>query len=196
MTRLSKRSIMAALVWSSLSSVEAFAPTGTRHSNYRRLRTHIHFNDKEVDTENDNQPLNEEQQETEPIWLSCEDIDEGLPPAREAGLLRKREEQMKRFAQGKELEGLRADTEQLKQNLKWALHTDDLSRIVSLKEAIAEAENRDPEFVYTRSLKKISRAGRYPVRKKYRMLKKYTKQALDSRECIPRLNFEGLWVGK
>lgn len=132
-------------------------------------------------------------------WLSCENTIEDenlLSPAREERFL-KMQEELARFVQGPALlKSLRSDTEQLQQNLKWALHTDDLARIVALKEAIKESEDRDAELVYSRALGKIARAGKYPVRKKYRLLSKYTKEALAARQYIPRLNLDGLWIGK
>ena len=119
-------------------------------------------------------------------WLSCENTieDENLSPAREERFL-KMQEELARFVQGPALKSLRSDTEQLHQNLKWALHTDDLTRIVALKEAIKESEDRDAELVYSRALKKIARAQKYPVRKKYRLLSKYTKEALAARQVHP-----------
>ena len=105
-------------------------------------------------------------------------------------------ENMKRFAQGKELEELISDVNSMKINLKYALATDDITRIISLKKAIRDAENRNPEIVYERALRKIEKAKTMHVKKKYRVIAKYSKQAEAARVFIPRLNMEGLWVGK
>jgi len=107
----------------------------------------------------------------------------------------KMQEDMQRFAQGTKLQSLRSDIGALKNNLKWALVTDDLTRIVSLSSAIAEKQERDPEFVYDRALEKIADTRSMSVRKKYQLLPKYTEEALAARKFIPRLNMEGLWMG-
>jgi hypothetical protein len=105
-------------------------------------------------------------------------------------------ENMKRFAQGKQLEELITDVNAMKINLKYALATDDITRIISLKKAIKEKENRNPEIVYARALRKMERAKTMNVKKKYKVLAKYSKEAEAARAYIPRLNMEGLWVGK
>lgn len=104
-------------------------------------------------------------------------------------------ENMKRFVQGKELEELVTDVNAMKINLKYALATDDITRIIALKKAIKEAENKNPEIVYTRALRKMERARTMHVKKKYKILAKYSKEAEAARAYIPRLNMEGLWVG-
>jgi hypothetical protein len=100
------------------------------------------------------------------------------------------------FAQGKELQDLRSDIIQMKQNLQLSLATDDLMRVVALTKSLEEAEKRDPEYVYTKALKMIAGAGKYNTKKKYQILTRYNKEAKVARSYIARLNMGGLWVAK
>jgi hypothetical protein len=104
-------------------------------------------------------------------------------------------EEMLRFAQGIELQNLRSDISALKDNLRWALATDDIQCIIDLTAAIQEAEDRDPELVYKKALQNIADANDMSVSKKYSVISKNTKEALSARNYIPRLNMEGLWLG-
>lgn len=109
-------------------------------------------------------------------------------------------EDMKRFTQAKgALDDLRSDIKQMKENLALSLVTDDLMRIVALTKSINEAQEKDPEFVYSRALEKIANArqsGKYTTRKKYELISHYTKEAELAREFIPRLNMHGMWIAK
>eukprot|EP00557_Chaetoceros_sp_GSL56_P013907 CAMPEP_0176484192 /NCGR_PEP_ID=MMETSP0200_2-20121128/4323_1 /TAXON_ID=947934 /ORGANISM="Chaetoceros sp., Strain GSL56" /LENGTH=506 /DNA_ID=CAMNT_0017880649 /DNA_START=798 /DNA_END=2318 /DNA_ORIENTATION=+ len=104
------------------------------------------------------------------------------------------EAQNERFAQGKELQDLRSDVLQMKQNLQLSLATDDLMRVVALTKSLEEAEKRDPEYVYTKALKMIAGAGGYNTKKKYQIITRYNKEAKIARSYIARLNMGGLWV--
>lgn len=101
------------------------------------------------------------------------------------------------FVQGKELLTLREDIESLENNLKWSLATDDLSRVVALQRAIEQKQKKDPDRVYKDAILKIIKAKQMKkISKKYRIISKYTKIALEARRHIDRLNMEGLWIGK
>lgn len=101
------------------------------------------------------------------------------------------------FAQGKELQSLREDIVSLENNLKWSLATDDLSRVVALQRAIEQKQKKDPDRVYKDAIMRIIRAKEMKkISKKYRIISKYTKIAMEARKHIARLNMEGLWIGK
>jgi hypothetical protein len=101
------------------------------------------------------------------------------------------------FVQGKELLTLREDIVSLENNLKWSLATDDLSRVVALQRAIEQKQKKDPDRVYKDAILKIIKAKQMKkISKKYRIISKYTKIAMEARKYIDRLNMEGLWIGK
>ena len=101
------------------------------------------------------------------------------------------------FVQGKELSTLREDLASLENNLKWSLATDDLTRVVALQRAIEQKQKKDPDRVYKDAILKIIKAkGIKKTSKKYRVISKYTRIALEARTYIARLNMEGLWIGK
>ena len=148
----------------------------------------LHYKNKNNDNEN-----------TPSWWLSSS---ENSPPESEARKerLKKLQAGMAQFAQGQELDDLRSDIKQLKKNLHLSLATDDLMRFVSLSKSLESLEEKDPEYVYLRALKKITNArdasGKYNTRKKYEIITHYTKEAEHARDFIPRLNMDGLFVAK
>ncbi len=154
---------------------------------YRTSRTlhHARASDDEKDDDHDDQ--------NRPSWYLPSDHPESA--TRRERLVRMQEE-MQRFAHGSELQDLRVDIASLKENLKWALATDDITRIIDLSAAIEKAQDKDPEFVYSRMLEKIDEAQKMNVSKKYQVLPKITEEAMVARQYIPRLNMEGLWIGK
>lgn len=149
-----------------------------------------YFSAKKGDGINDDDKNSEDES---PSWL----LPSGHPEsaARRARMVRLHEE-MQRFVHGSELQNLRNDVVSLKASLQKALATDNISRIVDLYSAIESAQDKDPEFVYSKILNKIANAQTMNVRKKYKLLPKYTEEALAVRKYIPRLNMEGLWIGK
>jgi hypothetical protein len=187
-------SFYAALCISNLGSVYSFAVTSTFESSlsgvnpcpnqHKKATSSTLFYDVKSDDANAGES---------PLWLPSS----GTTP--EDRLL-KMKEYTNRFAQAKEeLEELRSDMKQMKDNLALSLVTDDLMRIVALTKSIKEAQEKDPEFVYSRALEKIASAGesgKYTTRKKYDLITHYTKEAKVAREFIPRLNMHGLWVAK
>lgn len=101
------------------------------------------------------------------------------------------------FLQGGELQTLRDDINALKNNLKWSLATDDLTRVVALKRAIETKQKQDPDHVYRESILKLMKAKSIKkTSQKYKSISKYTKLALEARKHIDRLHLQGLWVGK
>jgi hypothetical protein len=178
---------IAALQLRLSTNVEAFAPKFGRNPSLetRTTTTTLYFNDKSENTSNNRKPS----------WWSSSSSSSSSNHNDESEESSARKQQEKaRFAQDKELESLRADIHQLGLNLKWSLATDDLMRIVALKRSIEKAERRDPERVYIKALERIAGAGKYNTRKKYAIIMKYTKEAKAARQCIPRLNMNGLWV--
>lgn len=129
--------------------------------------------------------------EDDPLWLPSNQPES---IKRKERLIREHDLNM-RFAQGEDLATLRDDLSALRENLKWALATDDLTRIIQLRASIEKKEQRDPDIVYTKALQNIEKARKMSVTKKYDTIAKYEKVAMAARECIPRLNMEGLWVG-
>ena len=101
-----------------------------------------------------------------------------------------------RFASGKELEELRADVENLKENLGWAEAIRDEDRIQSLEKAILAGEERDPERAYALALERVDEAKRSPDINRNQLIEKWTIEAAAARASIPRFGLEGLWVGK
>jgi hypothetical protein len=142
-------------------------------------------------------------------WISAEWMQEDDAPEdstlRGVDTVKKQQQQQEReqkqqrplpFAQGKELQDLRSDILQMKQNLQLSLATDDLMRVVALTKSLEEAKKRDPEVVYTKALKMIAGAGKYHTKKKYQIITRYNKEAKVARSYIARLNMGGLWVAK
>ena len=137
---------------------------------------------------------NDDEKDEMPSWWIPSDKIES--PARRARLVRE-QENLSRFLQGDDLRNLRSDIKSFKENMKWAMATDDINRISDLRDAIDRAEQKDPEVVYQRALEKIETAGKIGnIKKKYDTISKYTKEAEAARQFIPRLNMDGLWVGK
>eukprot|EP00957_Ditylum_brightwellii_P074909 5693234-Ditylum_brightwellii.AAC.1 len=127
-----------------------------------------------------------------------EDIPSQLPESAARKARRLREEKIKsRFSSGEELRNLRTDLEALRKNLQWAEAMADIGRIMDLRKAISNGEDRDPDIVYERSKKLIQEAEKInSIPKKYEEKLKHMKEAKAARDCIPRFNLEGLWVGK
>ena len=117
-------------------------------------------------------------------------------PTRKKRLLRIHQD-LQRFAHaGSELQELRSDIQVLQSNLKLALVIDDIPRIISLSTAIEKSQQRDPEFVYGQLLEKLRDVQQMNVSKKYQLLPKIMEEAIAVRQYVPRLNMEGLWIGK
>ncbi len=128
-----------------------------------------------------------------PSWLLPSDHYES---AERRARMVKLHEEMQSFVHGSELQNLRNDIVTLKKSLQSALKTDNIGRIVDLYSAIESAQEKDPEFVYSRILQKMEKTRGMNVRKKYKLLPKYIDEAMAVRKYIPRLNMEGLWIGK
>lgn len=129
-----------------------------------------------------------------PSWLLPSDHYESA--ARRERMVRMHEE-MERFVHGSELQNLRSDIAALKESLQVSLATDNIGRIIDLSNAIETAQEKDPEFVYSRLLKKIDHIQKSTsFRKRNKLLPKIVEEAVAVRKYIPRLNMEGLWIGK
>jgi hypothetical protein len=185
----------------------AFIPTPSVHKLYK-----IHINTPSLVFEKSNSRLfykaknnegeNDDEQETEtdknsnlPSWYLPSNNKSESPERRER-LVRVFEEMQRFTHDADELRNLRSDIASLKENLKWALATDDIQRAIDLTNAIENAQEKDPEIVYSNMLQKIENAQRMNVSKKYKLLPRYTEEAMVARKYIPRLNMDGLWLGK
>ena len=160
-------------------------PLSTPHAapaKYNRIDTRVmYYDDRCLDESESNSPFYEDDSNNNSIRIQR---------------LVREHEALTKFAHGEELKNLRLDVQSLKDNLKYASVLDDLNKIIHLKAAIEKAETRDPEIVYAKALQRIEEAKKFGVTKKYRIIAKQTKIAESARKFIPRLNFEGLWVGR
>ena len=133
------------------------------------------------------------------LW-SVENDDEVEPNRkRKTRLTRDSSKSSKRFATGEELKNLRLDLESLRHNLQWAEALNDQVRIESLQKAIRNGENRDPDFMYKKSLRLINQAKKMKeasIEEKEALIEKWATVAATARECLPQFNLNGLWVGK
>lgn len=171
------------------AGVGSSSSSGSRSSSITNPSIRFLKRSQDDDENNDNQKSPNSKL---PSWWLPSDQPES--PSRQERLVRMHE-QMSRFAHGSDLETLRSDIQNFKNNLKYALATDDIGRIIDLTAAIEKAQERDPEFVYSKMLLKIDEAQKMNVSKKYQLLPKLTEEALIARQFIPRLNMEGLWIG-
>mmetsp|Transcript_27327 Transcript_27327/g.41141 ORF Transcript_27327/g.41141 Transcript_27327/m.41141 type:complete len:453 (-) Transcript_27327:138-1496(-) len=174
-----------------LHRTAAFAPNHLTLLPAMKYRARTTHNAHSPSNEESGKNTNDDDQ-SRPSWYLPSDHPESA--TRRERLVRMQED-MQRFAHGSELQDLRLDIASLKENLKWALATDDITRIIDLTAAIEKAQVKDPEFVYKRMLEKIEDAQKMNVSKKYQVLPKITEEALAARRYIPRLNMEGLWIG-
>lgn len=172
-----------------------------RNNNVHFLKKDDRFNADDDDNEEkikknkiDTNAKRNKDDDNSPSWLLPSDKPESAE--RRARMVQLHEE-MQRFVHGSELQNLRNDIKGLQDTLQIALATDDLVRIVSLSKAIETAKEKDPEIAYSKLLKKIEYAKSLSsTRKKYKLLPRYIEEALAVRKFIPRLNMEGLWIGK
>lgn len=98
----------------------------------------------------------------------------------------------RRFAVGQQLVELRESLANLRENLNYSIVSKCQERVISLSEAIRNAERRDPEHVYTYKLVEMYNS-------KNVALSDYNKledEAKGAREFIDHFNLHGLWVGK
>lgn len=186
---ISKTTILCAAIFASnLSSIHAFITMpGVDVSHVQQKPTSYSFtlfyNEKSDDTEDCEQSL----------WL---------PSSKntQAERFLKMREDMSRFAEVKTArEELRSDIKHMKETLALSLATDDLMRVVALTNSIQEAQEKDPEFIYSKALERIADAqnvGKYSTKKKYEIITHYSKEAEVAREFIPRFNMHGLWIAK
>ena len=195
--------IISCTVQSNNNAAVAFVPTptnlspnshvGSNGSSINMPSPSIRYSKPSQDDNDENDEKHVNPNKKLPSWWLPSDKPESN--SRQERLVRMHE-QMSRFAHDAELENLRSDISNFKNNLKYALATDDIGRIIDLTAAIEKAQERDPEFVYSKMLQKIDEAQKMNVSKKYQLLPKLTEEALIARQFIPRLNMEGLWLGK
>ena len=167
-----------------------------------RGKNNMHFltsdgvNNNNNDSDDDDSKKEEERSRNgDPSSLLPSDHHESAARRRER-MVRMHEE-MQRFVHGSELQNLRSDIAVLKESLQVALATDNIGRIIDLSNAIETAQEKDPEFVYSRLLNKIDHIQQsMSFRKRNKLLPKIIEEAVAVRKYIPRLNMEGLWIGK
>jgi hypothetical protein len=165
-----------------------------QHQQFKHQEQHKYYmKDDKQNEENENENENNEANNQQSSCYLPSNTPES--PTRQKRLIQL-QKNMQQFKHGSDLTNLRNDIVSLKENLKWALATDDIARIIDLSFAIEEAQNQDPEYVYAQRLEKIYDIEQMrSVSKKYQMLPKVTEEALSVRQFIPRLNMEGLWLG-
>ena len=71
------------------------------------------------------------------------------------------------------------------------IDTDDFA--VALRDAIARSERRDPDIEYIRTLSALESAKREYSNE---LIASLSKEAIMVRQCIPRLNLQGLWIAE
>lgn len=200
----SQTALLSIIAFTCTQTIDAFSPslsssvttpkTTTTKLSYTFGENHNDDDNKNKNNKKSNNSESSQQnKKDEMIWLPSQHPDSANRIAR----LMKEQEGIDRFPQTLEdLQSLRSDIATLKNNLKWALYTDDIHRIMALRMAIEKKEREDPDLVYAKALQKIIDARDMRVHKKYETIKKYTEEAEMARKFIPRLNLEGLWVGK
>jgi hypothetical protein len=102
---------------------------------------------------------------------------------------------------GDDLEKLRSNVTVMKEKLQYltmlyastgkSIDTDDLA--VALRDAIERSEKRDPDIEYIRTLGALECAKREWRRECISQIKD---EAMLVRQCIPRLNLQGLWIAE
>lgn len=108
-------------------------------------------------------------------------------------------EKAKEFATGAELKKLRADLENLRENLQWAQAMNDETRIEELSNAIKNGEQRDPELAYAKYLRLVAetkKSTELSAEDTKVMTKRWQQRAQRARSYLSRFQMEGLWVGK
>jgi hypothetical protein len=199
----SHTALLSIIAFTCTQTIDAFSPSlSSSVTTLKTTTTKLSYTFGENHNDDDNKNKNnkksnnsessQQNKKDEMIWLPSQHPDSANRIAR----LMKEQEGIDRFPQTLEdLQSLRSDIATLKNNLKWALYTDDIHRIMALRMAIEKKEREDPDLVYAKALQKIIDARDMRVHKKYETIKKYTEEAEMARKFIPRLNLEGLWVG-
>jgi len=72
-----------------------------------------------------------------------------------------------------------------------SIDTDDLA--MALRDAIERSEKRDPDMEYIKALAALECATREYRKEDIDQIKD---EAMMTRQCIPRLNLQGLWIGE
>ena len=127
-----------------------------------------------------------------------EDIYQEDPSQTRKTRLAREKRNSERFATGEELRNLKSDLESLRHNLQWAEALRDETRIESLRKAIKNGENRDPDLMYVKALKMVKQAKQMDCSEEEKevLVEKWVNVAASARESLPQFNLEGLWVGK
>ena len=121
-----------------------------------------------------------------------------LEPLEESDLRKERlereEQNRQRFAEfGNELWDLRSGVQELSGELIESINCGDDEEEESIRNALIDAEARDPELTYKLELEAMVEAeddGRHNDYFQHR------EDAINARSCLPHFNLEGLWVGK
>jgi hypothetical protein len=101
------------------------------------------------------------------------------------------------FAEGSKLQRIRIDLESYRENLKWAQAINDTKRIGSLRKAIEETEQMDPEIVYKKALFLIAEAkssSSQPMEKdlQEKLIQHWEEQAQVARSYLPKFQMDGV----
>jgi len=107
-------------------------------------------------------------------------------------------EKSKEFATGAELKKLRADLENLRENMQWAQAMNDETRIEELAKAIKNGEQRDPELAYAKYLRLVAetkKSTELSAEDKKVMTERWQERAQRARSHLFRFQMDGIWVG-
>jgi hypothetical protein len=103
------------------------------------------------------------------------------------------------FSTGKNLQSLRADLDNLRENLQWAEAIKDHELVGDLRLAIANGERLDPDLVYAKALKNIAEtkaSKQVSDLKKLEIIETWERTAQSARSVLAQFQLDGLWIGK
>lgn len=98
-----------------------------------------------------------------------------------------------RFLSGDDLQQLRKQVYDLRQELDEARQRGATTRVHELERTILKAQQLDAEFIYQVALERMEAASQAGL---HMEAEKYRKEAHNARKALPQFNLDGLWVGK
>lgn len=104
-----------------------------------------------------------------------------------------------KYAIGAELKQLRYDLANFRENLQWSTALDDQDKVEAMTKAIADAEARDPDIAYAKTLaeiKDLKTRTDITADEKDKQQRMLQEKASHVRSLLPQFNLDGLWVGK
>eukprot|EP00977_Amphora_coffeiformis_P011694 scaffold2829_cov147-Amphora_coffeaeformis.AAC.2 len=107
--------------------------------------------------------------------------------------LQEEKERETRFLTGDELQQLRKQIFELRQELQEARRTGTSARVHELERTILKAQQLDAEFIYQVALERMEAAAQAGL---HMEAEKYRQEAHNARTALPQFSLDGLWVGK